>query len=158
MNSTTPTTCQICGRPIKSTTGVIAHHGYKRPGNGWQTASCMGARHLPYEQSCDLIPVAIKQVSEFITKTESAVEAFKVSPPDYLLHFPYKGAWQTSTPVQVERPADFKVDGYRTHRSGAYDTLFHDRQYELEQKIKFAKTDLAYLTERLTNWKPAQAA
>lgn len=42
-------TCQCCGRRILANTGVIAHHGYERPGEGWQTASCMGARELPYE-------------------------------------------------------------------------------------------------------------
>jgi hypothetical protein len=46
-------TCQICGRAIKAGKGVIAHHGYKRPeGRYYQTASCWGARHLPYEQDC----------------------------------------------------------------------------------------------------------
>lgn len=42
-------TCQICGRPIFAETGVIAHHGYQRPGDGYQTASCPGARELPFE-------------------------------------------------------------------------------------------------------------
>lgn len=46
-------TCQICGRPIQSNTGLIAHHGYTRPGEGWQTSSCRGARHLPFEVSRD---------------------------------------------------------------------------------------------------------
>lgn len=42
-------TCQCCGRAILAETGVIAHHGYTRPTEGWQTASCTGARHLPFE-------------------------------------------------------------------------------------------------------------
>lgn len=42
-------TCQCCGRAIFAETGVIAHHGYERTAAGWQTASCMGARHLPFE-------------------------------------------------------------------------------------------------------------
>lgn len=42
-------TCQCCGRRIFAETGRIAHHGYQRPGTGWQTASCMGARELPFE-------------------------------------------------------------------------------------------------------------
>lgn len=46
-------TCQICGRPIFAETGVIAHHGYERPGDGYQTASCPGARKLPFESSRD---------------------------------------------------------------------------------------------------------
>jgi len=42
-------TCQICGRKIYAELGVIAHHGYERPGQGWQTESCEGARELPFE-------------------------------------------------------------------------------------------------------------
>jgi len=42
-------TCQICARKIYAELGVIAHHGYERPGEGWQTDSCDGARKLPYE-------------------------------------------------------------------------------------------------------------
>lgn len=41
--------CQCCGRAILANTGYIAHHGYERPGHGWQTSSCFGARRLPWE-------------------------------------------------------------------------------------------------------------
>lgn len=46
-------TCQICGRQIFAEVGMIAHHGYQRPGGGTQTASCPGARELPFETSRD---------------------------------------------------------------------------------------------------------
>lgn len=42
-------TCQCCNRGILAKQGRIAHHGYTRPGHGWQTASCFGARRLPWE-------------------------------------------------------------------------------------------------------------
>lgn len=48
-------TCQICGRPIYAEVGVIAHHGYERPGMGWQTDSCPAARELPFEASRDVL-------------------------------------------------------------------------------------------------------
>jgi hypothetical protein len=44
-------TCQGCGRLICSKLGLIAHHGYERPGDGWQTASCVGAKEDPFEVS-----------------------------------------------------------------------------------------------------------
>lgn len=46
-------TCQICNRPIFAESGVIAHHGYTRPGGGYQTASCYGARAPAWERSRD---------------------------------------------------------------------------------------------------------
>lgn len=57
-------TCQICARPILANTGAIAHHGYERPGDGFQTASCWGARKAPYEESC----------SDLVTEIESSKE------------------------------------------------------------------------------------
>lgn len=42
-------TCQCCFNKILANKGKIAHHGYQRPGEGWQTASCFGARELPFE-------------------------------------------------------------------------------------------------------------
>jgi len=56
--------CQICGRPILAERGNIAHHGYQRPGEGWQTASCFGAMHLSFEVSRD----HLGQYIEMITK------------------------------------------------------------------------------------------
>ncbi len=47
--STLTMTCQCCGGAFLANTGKMAHHGYKRPGYGWQTASCMGARFVPFE-------------------------------------------------------------------------------------------------------------
>ncbi|MHC2462497.1 hypothetical protein [Bradyrhizobium embrapense] len=44
-------TCQLCGRLIRSKHGTIAHHGYTRPGGGWQTSSCDGTHHPPFEVS-----------------------------------------------------------------------------------------------------------
>ncbi len=41
--------CQCCGRAILANMGSIAHHGYERPGGGWQTSSCYGAKELPWE-------------------------------------------------------------------------------------------------------------
>jgi hypothetical protein len=61
------TTCQICSRQIKASKGLIAHHGYERPGMGFQTTSCFGARRLPYEdeQGFDAILDGIKNNREY---------------------------------------------------------------------------------------------
>lgn len=55
-------TCQICGRAIHANTGKIAHHGYQRPGHGYQTASCPGAQHVPFELSRDILERYIEQL------------------------------------------------------------------------------------------------
>lgn len=54
--------CQICARLIKITRGVVAHHGYQRPGDGAIYNTCYGARQLPYDQSRDAIPTVIGKI------------------------------------------------------------------------------------------------
>lgn len=147
-------TCQICGRPIKSNTGVIAHHGYKRPGNGWQTSSCMGARHLAYELSCDMIPTAIQSIEDFISSANAALKELVTNPPAVLLREVYSGARNKVTYKEVPRPEGFSVDGDNyISRHSDYSAYFRAQRRDVETKIRFAESDLAYLRERLANWK-----
>lgn len=57
-------TCQCCWRQIFAETGTIAHHGYQRPGWGYQTASCMGAKHAPLEFSRNRLGDLIKVLEQ----------------------------------------------------------------------------------------------
>jgi hypothetical protein len=66
----TQMTCQICNRPIFAERGRIAHHGYERPGTGWQTASCEGALKLPFEVSKDALVNHIERIRAHIERTE----------------------------------------------------------------------------------------
>lgn len=77
----TKTHCQICGRLIQAKTGRIAHHGYTRPGDGWQTPSCMGAKYRPYEVACDALPRAITAVTEHIATREAVLADLLANPP-----------------------------------------------------------------------------
>lgn len=58
-------TCQCCARRYLANTGTMAHHGYQRPGGGWQTASCYGAKHLPFEASRDALGEMIISLKEY---------------------------------------------------------------------------------------------
>jgi hypothetical protein len=55
-------TCQCCGRKILAKKGLVANHGYQRPGTGWQTSSCAGAQALPFEVSRDTLGWLIDSV------------------------------------------------------------------------------------------------
>lgn len=145
-------TCQICGRVIKATTGVIAHHGYQRPGHGWQTSSCSGALHKPYEVSCDAIAPAIENVRAFIEREEAFLAGFAANPPTSL-SYTRPETYLKNEPIVVNRPGDFKPDGRRTYLPGAYDTLYHAKKYRIEQDVQHARNDLAYLEKRLAGWK-----
>lgn len=68
-------TCQICGRKILAETGVIAHHGYQRPGDGFQSASCFGAREKPFEADRD-------RLAQWIDGLKNGIAAAKIARDD----------------------------------------------------------------------------
>ena len=70
-------TCQCCGRQIFAQTGTIAHHGYERPGYGWQTASCMGAKYLPFEVSRNRLADLILSLQQMIDDTANVIVKIK---------------------------------------------------------------------------------
>lgn len=157
-------TCQICGRVILARTGLIAHHGYQRPdrGSGWQTASCMGARHLPYEQSCDLIPVAIAKFTAYQEDLKKLLSNLVSNPPETLIE--EKKSFRDGHIERIEhnRPEDFSVE--KTLQMGCfggwqrYESQFYSRHYKIAKDIKFLQDDINYLDKRLKDWKaPALA-
>ncbi|AFU88096.1 hypothetical protein CcrColossus_gp226 [Caulobacter phage CcrColossus] len=77
-------TCQVCGRGILAENGRIAHHGYQRPGMGYQTASCSGALHVPFEISRDALGDDIKNLERYRARRQAyrvEVETETVSLP-----------------------------------------------------------------------------
>lgn len=78
---TSTSTCQICARAVKQRGGLIALHGYKRR-LGWQSNSCYGARHRPYEESCEACKQAVTSVTE---QRESVLAASRQEPDSVYL-------------------------------------------------------------------------
>uniref|UniRef100_A0AB74UNL8 Uncharacterized protein n=1 Tax=Caulobacter phage BL57 TaxID=3348355 RepID=A0AB74UNL8_9VIRU len=64
-------TCQVCGRGILAENGRIAHHGYQRPGMGYQTASCSGALELPFEISRDALGADIENLKAYRARRQA---------------------------------------------------------------------------------------
>lgn len=151
------TTCQICARDIKANTGTIAHHGYQRPdrGSGWQTASCMGARHLPYEQSRDLIPSAIEQVRVFIKNQQTRRRELLNTPPATMTIISF---YQDSKTVTRPEGFDPKVNtakenySYKRTNMGTYEHEHYHQFGNAEREIRFAKMELTRLQNRYDAW------
>lgn len=145
------TTCQICGRSILANTGLISHHGYKRPGGGWQTKSCAGARHLPYEQSCDLIPVIVGKIGQFVIFQAAAIDEMMTNPPATVEQSDRSG-YRTVT-YTAERPSDFdpNKDYYYPKRT-SYEYMFAQIKSGHKQNIKAAQEQLEFLKDRLAKW------
>lgn len=149
MENTNTKTCQICGRPIKAKNGIIAHHGYKRPDYGWQTQSCMGARNLPYEVSCDVIPVAIESLKTYLFNERNRLNNLMTNPPEELQRSEFTGK-EGRHMVTHKKKAGFNPNdlcGYN-----GYESAFSSLKYEIERNIKSADKNIEYLEERLRNW------
>jgi hypothetical protein len=149
------TTCQICGRAIKAKTGLIAHHGYRRPHQGWQTRSCFGARYRPYEVACDALPGAIEQVEKFIANQTDALAKLYSDPPAKL-DITRRHRGRPIGPEQfAERPADFdpaKIPAaFKWDQK--YEQAWSSAKHALERAIKGAGLDLEYLKKRLADWR-----
>lgn len=91
-------TCQICGRGILGHAGIIAHHGYQRPGDGWQTDSCNGARELPFELSREKLGEEIVMLKQIEADRLATFEAFRDETRAYYITFSIRrqidGRWQ----------------------------------------------------------------
>jgi hypothetical protein len=66
--------CQICGRMTRAKQGIIAYHGYKRPWDGYQTASCIGAQHSPFEVSNEVLLGVIRDHEQRVARITSHLD------------------------------------------------------------------------------------
>jgi hypothetical protein len=58
--------CQCCATDVAvDDAGRTAHHGYTRPGYGWQTRSCIGARHAAYELAHDKLDELLGRLAAY---------------------------------------------------------------------------------------------
>lgn len=144
--------CQICGREIKAAKGVIAHHGYQRPGGGWQTASCAGARYLPYEISSDRLPVIIAKVSEYLDRMRTEHKNWIANPPATLTVQVYRGLGPNKM-VDTVKPEGFvAVEGGWGSIPDTYENGFYTIEHEQRRNIRATIADLNFMQARLEGW------
>ena len=152
------TTCQICGRAIKASTGRIAHHGYRHPwaqsGDHSRTTSCPGSRHLPYEVSRELIPHVRRNYEDQRSSLLATTTAFETSPPETLTVV-RKDSWGTRAAVsKLSRPDGFDpASPRRSYLPLGYDTEYHARLRTMRHDLAALTEAIAFLTERYDNWR-----
>lgn len=134
--------CQVCERLIQAKTGLIAHHGYRRPGMGWQTASCFGARGLPYEESRELIPFAMCVVAEHRERQLELIERLEKSPPRGLELERQEGPFR----------ARYAVCWTALKGSYEYEQTLKRRIWGAQQEVKACETELERLQKRWLAW------
>ena len=127
-------TCPCCFRAIAVVGATMAHHGFRRPGNGMQTSSCPGIRFKPLE----LTPEGMKYMSKAHGNSiEAAKEGLEKAP---LIQSFQKEIRRQLVTITRDDP-DF--DRYmNAHVSG------------LERDIRWHTQDKANFDARIAAWKP----
>ncbi len=154
--------CQICERKIKAKQGLIAHHGYylTHQFDDWgslRSPSCAGARELPYEKSCDLIPPYIVSSKEYLERLENLLTKYKNTPPKTMTQKHEKTYFSEAREEVHERPEGFTYElGMDIHHYWAYQVTYPNYYRRtignLEREIKQTKEDIERLTSRVENW------
>lgn len=168
--SKTQMTCQCCGRAIHAKLGTIAHHGYQRPGDGWQTASCMGAKYAPFEVSRDRLGDMIALIRRDLDGAKKRLQEAQDESAPLAVSFEdsrteqvwdprrYRKAHQTTT-VQVTRAtfeaAKAEHAEHATYRSFpySYDDLKKREVNSRAYKVKNLTDFLAQEQARYDAWK-----
>jgi hypothetical protein len=149
-------TCQRCGRRICSKFGAIAHHGYTRPGGGWQTASCDGTHHSPLEVSNAHLVETIANYDARCERQKSKIAAVRLNGEPVVVsvkpHWnegrkaPYVYMFTAETYDDVRAASDGRL-------SETFEVLKGGYLSELESSPRLTKSILGELRERNANWK-----
>ena len=154
-------TCQCCGRDIQSNTGTVAHHGYERPGGGWQTASCMGAKHLPIEADYSVLVRFIASLKCGLTDMETRREntanetlPVKFSYTVYVKRqgYGYSDKKEVTGTVTRDTFEDCKVEHaeyFKGRYSATFDTMKDGSLWSQDRDIKAQKEYIAFQEARL---------
>ena len=162
--------CQCCGRAILANLGSIAHHGYERPGHGWQTNSCMGAKRLPFEVDRAALGEMIGFLRDRLARNEKHRAAIKAEKKPIVFEYetqligPVRGyqpgrfKWPTvkrTFEVSRESFAEFKTGPGSNSTYGIYDfDAYKARHVEgLSNSIKNLKAHIAEEQNRYDRWK-----
>lgn len=150
-------TCQCCGRLIKANTGLIAKHGYRRPGDGWQTASCPGADARPFEADSTVLHAyvgALAAERDNLTARIGKVERNEIKP---YINVSVRDSYgrRSTRRIWVDRDDfDAAKEEHKLRTYGIY--TFEDLQAAcirlIEAELKAVQSELVEHTARLNAW------
>lgn len=138
-------TCQVCGREIKTRKGFIVSHKHdKRALRGLRTRACLGIGCEPYEGSCDQVWRVIAQLKGRASSLNENVATLKTAP-----------AVIQCNGVALNKPDDFTIEAVFTTR-GNYG--FELRAQILQKLLELDEIEeaLTFLSGRLVSWQPVK--
>ena len=156
--------CQICNGLWVVENGKIAHHGYRRPGDGAQTASCFGAMFPPYEVSRDRVMDYIVDNSRMRLSRLKRIQQLQESDPElYLSATWYESYKQVARDLSVTPETfDQKKEKLKQEYPKARINFNADNYEALKDRaLRMARRDaemfaevITTFTKRYNDWKP----
>lgn len=154
--------CQICEGGFTSnkkymSKPVMSNHGFTRPGDGWLHGSCFGAKHYPYEISCDRIQPYIDMVTEYRQGRLDFIKNLISNPPTELTA-PSITMRSDEVRKVFPRPTDFdsKKDYFHGSRYNSYEGNFGALKSDAEWQVKKSTREIERMEKRLADWKPTK--
>lgn len=130
--------CPVCDGDYKAPGGLLALHGYKRPGIGYIVGDCMGAGKQPHEVSNELARAYLDILKNIETNTQRALRELPTL-IEIRVVSPYP-----NRPDKIYTPAD----GYDWKRA------LERRESELKYKLLGLRDELGRVQNLLDTWRP----
>ena len=157
-------TCQCCGQRYLANVGTIAHHGYQRPGGGWQTASCDGAKAVPFEVGRDRLGLLIGSLKSWETRAVAEWQAVKAETRPVTLRFPDRSVkadrWGQRPYMSVDVTRDTfdairssREDDFRSYSLYSFDSVKESDLIGRDRQIKGVRTEIKEQQARYDGWK-----
>jgi len=135
-------TCPCCFRQIAVIGDMMVHHGYERPGNGWQTNSCVAAKRFkPLEDSNEGLVFLIDKVTTYLAGIQSTYDRRE------------EKTMLTVLKKVKTRPFEYKQELVEFKKGEAgWDKEYKVWTSGLEREISSLKSELVYLNKTLVEW------
>src|SRR6185295_9967482 len=142
-------TCQICGGSQAIVRSMIALHGYNRPGVGFIIGECYGAKHPPFEVSCDRLRSWIGRLDKMLTEAHDELAELPFRKTFDLAVLQYKDGrivYSYGKPVYKHEPIGPDHPFFEREKKVAI--------VQTESRIRQLITEIAIQKKRLAGWAP----
>lgn len=138
-------TCACCFSNQAVVGAAMAHHGYQRPGDGYQTASCPGIAYQPFEKS----PEGTIAIHQGVLRRISKLETIIKNPPQTLK---YATSRLITSPQGELIPEEIEINSEHPLWPRKLTRFIRNKENEKAQAVSHKN----YLEERLSNWAPQE--
>lgn len=131
-------TCPCCFGRFSLHNGKMVHHGFQRPGGGYQTESCFGFGYEPFERSNLGTLKIVEYLENILKEKELILPRMKEDKVILLLNEKTRKFFEVKLGDE-----NFEKENNR-------------RILEVERDIKVLKKDITFYNEKLKNWQKTE--